>query len=137
MAAGDHDEYTPLHLAAYAGNEGCVEQMLKHDSVLAEVNAASAYGYTALHYAVLSRSAKSVEALLARADLINVNAVNEDGNTPLHFAAHMTENSKSLKHLLNSKSIELDVRNSQGRLFFARTSRHSCFKIPEFLPSWN
>ena len=72
--------------------------------ILDGINAMTIYGYTPLHYAVIGKHPKCVGLLLELGgNHIDVNAANDEGNTPLHLAAYFSANGKILKHLLASE----------------------------------
>jgi NAD-dependent SIR2 family protein deacetylase/ankyrin repeat protein len=79
--AQKRDGYTPLHIAAFHGNEALTKLLLANG---AELNLRSRFGTTPLHIACLKGHTKIVRILLdAGADH---SAEDNDGLTPLHTA---------------------------------------------------
>ena len=85
VSALDTDGWTPLHYAAVNSSTACLRELLVAGRGVSEVlDARSKEGQTALHFAVVWECPDHVELLLhAGAD---VDAVNEFGATPLHWA---------------------------------------------------
>eukprot|EP01043_Picozoa_sp_COSAG02_P035194 COSAG02_NODE_2505_length_8656_cov_6.225950_4_plen_446_part_00 len=81
----DTDGWSPLHYAAVNSSTACLQELLTAGRGIPEViNARSKEGQTALHFAVVWECADHVQLLLeAEAD---VDAANEFGATPLHWA---------------------------------------------------
>jgi hypothetical protein len=103
---------TPLHSAALQGFEDIVDGLIFRDSNLKRVATIG----SALHCAVLAQS-RRVMSLLLKADnghgnKVNVNSVDENGDTALHLAARMLR--PDLLHLLFSYKINRNIRNTKG-----------------------
>lgn len=86
LAARSADGFTPLHLAAYFGDEETVAALIDRQ---ADVNAVSGnpMSLTPLHSAAVRGARGIVERLLAAG--ASVNARQQGGWTPLHAAAHI------------------------------------------------
>lgn len=82
VAARDAAQHTPLHMAAFFGNEAVVKALIEHG---ADVDAVDFKGWTPLHWAAAYGQRKGVELLLAAG--ADVNARTTVGRTPLHAAA--------------------------------------------------
>lgn len=78
----DRTDAGPLHAAAVANNLKIGELLLTYD---ADVNSEGGCKVTALHCAVAKGHIDFVKFLLQQSG-ININAVDSDGQTPLHFA---------------------------------------------------
>jgi ankyrin repeat protein len=113
---------TPLMRAAKNGDAPALRLLLEHS---AEANAASKNGTTALmfaaglgygtgtfanDYATEADLLESVKVLVAAG--ADVNAVNDSGETPLHFGAHASDD---VVKFLAAHGAKLDVKDMQGR----------------------
>jgi cytohesin len=78
--AGSQPKWTVLHMAAYQANTDVVPALMKAG---ADPALRDSRGNTALHYAAGNK--RILELLLASKP--NVNVTNQDGDTPLHWAA--------------------------------------------------
>lgn len=81
VAAGDHSQRTPLHVAAFHGITANAEWLI---SLGADVNAADEKGRTPLHEAVEKGHIKMIRLLLAHGG--TVNQTDKAGDAPLHIA---------------------------------------------------
>jgi ankyrin repeat protein len=113
---------TPLMRAAKNGDSPALRLLLDHG---ADPNLAAKNGTTALmfasglgygtgtfanDYATEAELLESVKVLIAAG--ADVNAVNETGQTPLHFAAHASDD---IVKFLAAHGARLDVKDQQGR----------------------
>ena len=81
----DENGITPLHYAAYLGEEHMVTYLL---AAGAKVNAGAERGATPLHMAADAGHFVTMKHLL-QSSKVDVNATNDDGDTPLHDAARL------------------------------------------------
>jgi len=77
--------------------------------VLRDVNTG---GITALHHAV-ERGHKVAELLIANG--VDVNAKDEDGNTPLHYAVRLGRSRKDIIKLLIENGVDINAKNNDGQ----------------------
>lgn len=97
---------TPLHLAAANGKLDIVRRLIGEPGV--ELNKRNAFGNTALHVGVLSRSLQVVSALLEAG--LNALEKNEEGLIPLDLAINLDDEALTLEiilHLSNGNQEEL------------------------------
>jgi ankyrin repeat protein len=104
--------FTPLHLAALQGFEDLVERLIFRD---ADLTAWGKIG-SPLHCAVLKQSWR-IAAFLLKADdgkknKIEINAVDEHGDTALHIAARLAR--PDLLQLLFAHHIDTLIKNKRG-----------------------
>jgi uncharacterized protein len=93
--------YTPLHIAARAGNAGVIRALLRVASP-ADVKATTASGATALHFAAAAGNADIIKALVGKGADPNARE-SMWGQTPLVFAAEYNR-AAAIKQLLQSRA---------------------------------
>ena len=98
--------WTVLHLAAYKANTDVVPALMKAG---ADPSLRDSRGNTALHYAAGSK--RILELLLASKP--NVNVTNQDGDTPLHWAACATDIEPAT--LLLAAGANVNAVNAKGQ----------------------
>jgi ankyrin repeat protein len=91
-----------LHNAAKIGFKELVQQLIKDG---ANVAIRDSYKRTPLHYA----TTKEVAALL----MLDINAIDQSGNTPLHLA--VDRGSQDIAELLIANGARVNVRNENGQ----------------------
>lgn len=96
---------TPLHCAAYRGNDEMAEFLLDKG---ADGNAVARNGNTALHLATQFGQRKVMKLLLARR--VNSQIANQDGATGLQIAVG-TESDEATVPLLVKNKVDVNVRN--------------------------
>ncbi|KAL7266228.1 hypothetical protein RUND412_011235, partial [Rhizina undulata] len=104
------DGTTPLHAAAWRGNEAVVRLLLEHKDV--DVNAKTNDGETPLYVAALGGNKVVVRLLLAHKD-VDVNAKTNDGETPLYAAASTGEDAV-VRLLLAHKDVDVNAKPNDG-----------------------
>lgn len=114
LATLDSDGWTPLHYAAVSSSTAALQELLVAGHGKAEVlNMRSREGQTALHFAVVWECPDHVELLLkAGAD---VDAVNEFGATPLHWACERGAHDVMRVLLDHSPSANAEAVDECGR----------------------
>ena len=105
--ANDHFGHSPLHYAAYKGNAGFVDFLLRNGG---DPNAKSKHLSTPLHSAAWGRNLKVAEILLE--DGADVNAETDEGETPAMTAALRGE--KELLEILFSLSADPHAKDVHG-----------------------
>jgi ankyrin repeat protein len=96
---------TPLHCAAYRGNDEMVDFLLENG---ADGNAITNNGSTALHLATERGNRKSMKLLLSRH--VNVQVANEKGATGLQVAVGTTADEATVPLLVKNK-VDVNIRN--------------------------
>ncbi|KAM4039742.1 uncharacterized protein ACNLHF_017754 isoform 2-T2 [Anomaloglossus baeobatrachus] len=77
---------TPLHMAAFGGNVQALEMLLSSQPNNI-IHLRSIKDFTLLHEAVRGASIETVKLLIEKG--VDTNLQDQDGNTPLHLAAHL------------------------------------------------
>ncbi len=87
-------------------------------------------GNSLLHIAVLSLSLESLKFILKRTHL-DINAQNQDGNTPLHLVVEILNDNPTLQvaqdilaFLLNRNAVNFNLRNEDGKTAKDITQKH-------------
>lgn len=116
--------WTPLHMAAHAGQGPVVEFLLAHG---ADVNtpAMNDLHNTPILWAVVAGQTEMVALLLAHG--ADVNAPNSAGATPLHKAA--IHGDSQLVRLLLDHGARTDARNSGGQIPLIHAQYHGHTEI--------
>ncbi|KAF7175891.1 hypothetical protein CNMCM7691_000423 [Aspergillus felis] len=96
---------TPLHCAAYRGNDEMVDFLLENG---ADGNAITNNGSTSLHLATERGNRKSMKLLLSRH--VNVQVANEKGATGLQVAVGTTSDEATVPLLVKNK-VDVNIRN--------------------------
>lgn len=97
--AMDNLKRTALHHAAYEGQSGILEDLLRHTDRISHLNTPDQEGNAPLHLAVLSGDVDTVRLLLAQPG-IQLNRKNKWNETPLHLAKYEVK-SLIIEHLLS------------------------------------
>ena len=92
---------TPLHYACMSGNFKLVEKLV---DLGANVNARqSITRMTPLHFACQYEEGKIISLLLS--EMAEVDATDENGNTPLHFVVRCSDNVEIVRELIDSVEV--------------------------------
>ncbi|XP_073435391.1 uncharacterized protein [Dendrobates tinctorius] len=86
MKSADQSGLTPLHMAAFGGNVQALEMLLSSQPNNI-INIRSIKDCTLLHEAVRGKSIETVNLLIEKGT--DTNLQDQEGNTPLHLAAHL------------------------------------------------
>lgn len=97
--------YTPLHLAVLRGYTDVVTTLILYKNASAAV--ADEHGWQPLHWASRNNHASIVRIICGSATDVDVNAVTEDGNTPMMLAA--TYGSVELSRYLQMKGAAIPM----------------------------
>lgn len=111
-SARDHLANTPLHEAAKCGHRAIVAKLLEMPKV--DVNVTNKMRQTALHVNMAWACDEDVVETLLKAPNVNACIQDEDGNTPLHFASWMNQDSIVVK-LLHVQEMDINVRNKHQK----------------------
>lgn len=117
--AMDANNYTALHMATRAHNNGIVKLLCNVKGI--NVNCESADGCTPLHFAVIGGKVETAQ-ILCETPGIDVNAMDKHGSTPLHYAA-WNGDVNMVKFLIELPEIDVNV---PGKL--QRTPLHEAAK---------
>ena len=128
--ANDHFGHSPLHYAAYKGNERFVDFLLRNGG---NPNARSKHLSTPLHSAAWGRNLKVAEILLE--DGADVSAKTDEGETPAMTAALRGE--KDLIEILFSLSADPHATDIHGSNLYDLASAGGHLEILKILDSLN
>ena len=107
------DGSTLLHEAVLAENKEAIEFLLEHHSLI-PADAVDDNGLSALHIAVINKQDEMVRELLKNRSMRrHINIQDNDGNTPLHWAAQLPDRKNIIEQLVEFAS--LTVTNEQDR----------------------
>ena len=128
----EEDAFSPIPdsiwRAAHAGNTKAIERHLAEG---ADVNAKDGkFGVTLLSWAALGRQIDAVELLILKG--ADINARNNDGNTPLHTAAFLGEN--EIAQLLVKNGADVNVRNDDGDV--PMNSLEADWETTKYIAGW-
>ena len=124
--ANDHFGHSPLHYAAYKGNGGFVDFLLRNGG---NPNTRSKHLSTPLHSAAWGRNLKVAEILLE--DGADVNARSDEGETPAMTAALRGE--KELLEILFSLSADPHAKDMYGSNLYDLASAGGHLQILDIL----
>lgn len=103
----DKQGLTPLHFAAWEGDEEVARELI---AAGADLQALDATGSSILHYVARGRFPAMIKLLVeAGAD---IHATDQDGNTPLHFAAERSSDPGPMIRCLIGLRARLDAQNN-------------------------
>jgi len=105
----DSEGRTALHYAVTAGNEDSVKYLLSKN---ADPTVRDKYHNTPLHFAAFKGNLEIIQLLLSSSYPIDIDAKNNKGETPLHWAAKNSDNLRVVK-LLIEKAAKLDSLNNE------------------------
>ena len=105
---------TPLHMAILHNSLDVIDDLLKHK---ADLNIAGQQGITPLHAAILQGTDEAVKRLLGNNPAPDIDAVDCDGDTPLHVASRVPGRT--------TKSVQLVQKGANLRKL--NSSRHTPF----------
>lgn len=120
------DGLTALHIAALRGHVKVCETLLDYGDNT-DLNSRDLHNRTPLHLACLQANLQ-VAQLLVRSGAF-LNAVDKDGNTPLHYAV-LTEN-KDFLHWILCRFPDMSMRNTEGKTAIEMTDKSSLHEFFE------
>jgi ankyrin repeat protein len=126
-----HDGFTPLHLAAFFGHAGVVEDLLSRraDPNAVSRNRTFARGVRPLHSAVVGGCIAIVKKLLDGG--ADINAGDADGNTALTNAA--ANGNLDLVRLLVDRGALVNARTNLGETALAMAAKKNQTAVAEWL----
>ncbi|KYQ90942.1 ankyrin repeat-containing protein [Tieghemostelium lacteum] len=113
----DHMDHTPLCAALRNGSYDIVKEILKfYTDNKIDINQQYKNGYSALHVAAMSCSDDQVLMLLLNYEGINVNLLNDDQNSPLHYFCQCfkSPNCQEPFQLFLKKGVNVNSKNRNG-----------------------
>jgi len=125
VRAQNLDGNTPLHFFCEKfANPSCQDYIEQFLSMGADVNAANSFGETLLHKACLNNSIRMILVKALLDHHANVNKVNNNGDSPLHFAVRMSRDDLVVLLLKAGADITLrDKREKKTPLELAKNPR--------------
>ncbi|KAK2142629.1 hypothetical protein LSH36_932g01007 [Paralvinella palmiformis] len=108
--ARDKSGQTSLHLACRSGRALIVQLLLDHG---ADVDAVTMTGRSCLHVAMWQRHANIAMSLLQHGAICSINRKDEDGWTPMHWAAK--GNLHSVTRAMTDKGGQVNVKDRRGQ----------------------
>eukprot|EP01114_Cavostelium_apophysatum_P020374 TRINITY_DN6807_c0_g1_i2.p1 TRINITY_DN6807_c0_g1~~TRINITY_DN6807_c0_g1_i2.p1 ORF type:complete len:695 (+),score=200.18 TRINITY_DN6807_c0_g1_i2:258-2342(+) len=108
---------TPLFKAVMNNNVDEVKALLQSPTAKEEINWQDKFGFTVLHSAVSNPNVAIIKLLLGF-EHTNLNLINNDGNTPLHYFCQKFKSPDDCQEImdifLNSKTVDINARNRIG-----------------------
>mmetsp|Transcript_24606 Transcript_24606/g.62693 ORF Transcript_24606/g.62693 Transcript_24606/m.62693 type:complete len:181 (-) Transcript_24606:26-568(-) len=105
----DHDGFAAIHIASDSGHPEAIRRLLRRRACAVDIR--TAMGHTALHIAAVRGHSDCVAALLSFK--AQVDAVDEEGFTPLHMASACGD--AALAHQLSRASACLTATTLAGK----------------------
>ncbi|KAL2121800.1 hypothetical protein VTJ04DRAFT_2255 [Mycothermus thermophilus] len=107
--------YTPIHYAVRAGDYDIVKMLL--DTGAVDTNPPKAAPDTLLHSASGAKSPDLVRLLILEAGKASVNVQDDNGDTPLHYAAQgkYPDNREAVELLLATGQADVNIQNNLGQ----------------------
>ncbi len=115
--------YTLIHVAVINYTDPDILNLLL-ESGKVDINEKTEYGVTALHMAIRQSNTATAEFLLSKG--ANPNVTDQDGWTPLHWAARYAKDMDIVELLLNHKDVDVNYLDNLGvsALFHATLNKH-------------
>ena len=104
----DNKGITPLHLAAFKGQDENVEILINSN---ANVNSKDSLGRIPLTFSIIEGQINSAQLLIDKSDLSTLDINN---NSLLHYAVLTKGNALLFTIMLSDKKVELNIRNNEG-----------------------
>lgn len=129
IATNSYAENSEVYKAAWKQDVAKVEHLLKNG---ADVNSKGELGgYYMLHVAMFKSNMELFDCILKYNP--DINAKNDDGQTPLHYAITFRETEMAIK--LIDAGADIDVRNKKGRTPFQLASHLGNKEIADHITS--
>ena len=103
----DSDKETLLHLAAKSNQKHIIELLLKCG---ADIKIVDKYGRSPLFFACMYGHLEIVKLLFSQHKLLNIEMINDDGFTPLHFSS----DSVQILDFLLTNGVDANAKNKYG-----------------------
>uniref|UniRef100_A0A8D8Q1Z5 Ankyrin-2 n=1 Tax=Cacopsylla melanoneura TaxID=428564 RepID=A0A8D8Q1Z5_9HEMI len=114
IEAADEDGYTPLHLAAIAGNVPLIHTLLAHR---ANVNSQDNEGHSVVHWATVCGEVEALETVLSAGAEPSTPDIH--GGYPIHYASqmcgHASEMGLAVLKVLLHHNVDVNVVDKDGR----------------------